>query len=69
MRLSIAAGTRGSVQESFSQACPIPRIDMYLNVASDQHDGKEGLGRLHREFPRQNTLLYDLENFHLMKIM
>lgn len=48
---SVAACTRGSVQESLSQACAIPRIDMYLDVASNQHDGKEGLRRLHREFP------------------
>lgn len=57
MPLSIGKRARGSTQESSSQACSIPRVNMHFNVAFNQHDGKERLGRLHREFHRKNITM------------
>lgn len=53
MLLAIAVGARGSTRESPLQAGSIPGIDVHFNEAFDEHDGKEGLGRLHREFPEE----------------
>lgn len=65
--LSIAVGASGGVQEGLPQAGPIPGVDVHFNMASNQHDGKEGLGRVH--FPKQNTLLKVPQHSHRVQIV
>lgn len=47
---AVAICALGSTQENSSQACSVPRVNMHFYVALNQHDGKEGLGRLLRDF-------------------
>lgn len=62
MFLSVTVGASGGMQQGLPQTGPIPGVDMHFNAAFNQHDGEEGLRRMH--FPKQNTLLKDLRHFH-----